>query len=46
MRLTLRFLIKSFVVVVTLLFLLPLLVNQLDSKEQQNQNKFKVSGHV
>ena len=46
MRLTLRFLIKSFVVVVTLLFLLPLLVNQLDSKEQQNQNKSKVSGHV
>ena len=46
MRLTLKFLIKSFVVVVVLLFLLPLLVNQLDSKEQQNHNKSKVEKKV
>ncbi len=39
MRLTLKFLIKSFVVIALLLFLLPLLLNHLDSKEQQNKAK-------
>ena len=45
-RLTLKFLVKSFVVVIVVMFLLPIIMNQLDSHEletaKKNLEKYKV----
>ena len=44
MRLTLKLLIKCFIVVILIMFMLPLLMNQLDSQERRKAtDKVKVS---
>jgi flagellar biogenesis protein FliO len=45
MRLTLRFLVKSFILIILLLFLLPLLLNKLDSQEEHIAKERKKVRH-